>query len=123
MLNALATDLTHSATHGNPRQIKRFLNSMMLRHAIAEERGFGDDIKRTVLGKMMLAERFYPDFYKQLAQLATSEGGKPKALAQFEQSLKNDGIPSTASETSPRLVRPNFLSSLPSNCASFFSIL
>jgi hypothetical protein len=41
-----------------------------------------------VLGKIMLAERFYPDFYKQLAQLATVETGKPAALAQFERTLK-----------------------------------
>lgn len=89
LISAHLTRLLTEGTHGNPRQIKRFLNSMMLRRAIAEERGFGDDIKLIVLGKIMLAERFYPDFYKQLAQLATAEGGKPEALAQFEQSIKN----------------------------------
>lgn len=83
-------------THGNPRQIKRFLNSMMLRRAIAEERGFGDEISLPILGKIMLAERFYPDFYKHLCHLAASEGGKPAALAQFERALeepqKNSGV-------------------------------
>ena len=43
---------------GNPRQIKRFINTMMLRLAIAEERGFRDALNISVLAKIMLAERF-----------------------------------------------------------------
>lgn len=87
-ISSVLTRILTEGTHGNPRQIKRFLNTMMLRQAIAHERGFGTDIKLPVLGKIMLAERFYPDFYKQLAQLATGEAGKPAALAQFERTLK-----------------------------------
>jgi hypothetical protein len=86
----LAKILT-DGTHGNPRQIKRFLNTMMLRQAIAQERGFGAEIKLPVLGKIMLAERFYPDFYKQLAQQATAEAGKPAALGALERSLGQGG--------------------------------
>lgn len=86
----LAKILT-DGTHGNPRQIKRFLNTMMLRQAIAQERGFGAEIKLPVLGKIMLAERFYPDFYKQLAQQATAEAGKPAALSALERSLGQGG--------------------------------
>ncbi|WP_324700978.1 Qat anti-phage system ATPase QatA (plasmid) [Pantoea agglomerans] len=79
------TPMLSSGTHGNPRQIKRFLNSMMLRQAIADERGFGDDIKRPVLAKIMLAERFYPNVYGKLVQLVSNHpDGKPEALAQFE---------------------------------------
>lgn len=88
----LAKILT-DGTHGNPRQIKRFLNTMMLRQAIAEERGFGAEIKLPVLGKIMLAERFYPDFYKQLAQQATAEAGKPAVLLALERSLGQGGAP------------------------------
>ncbi|OYT93525.1 MAG: NTPase KAP [Burkholderiales bacterium PBB3] len=87
-ISSVLSKILTEGTHGNPRQIKRFLNSMMLRRAIAEERGFGDEIKLPVLGKIMLAERFYPDLYKQLAQLAAAEGGKPASLVQFERSLK-----------------------------------
>ena len=67
----------------------------MLRQAIAHERGFGADVKLPVLGKIMLAERFYPDFYKQLAQLATGEAGKPNALAQLERTLKHSSSAET----------------------------
>ncbi len=72
-------------TRGNPRQVKRFLNSMMLRQAIAEERGFADEIKRPILAKLMLAERFSPEFYEQVARLAAAApNGKSPALAHFE---------------------------------------
>ncbi|GLS32584.1 hypothetical protein [Neomesorhizobium albiziae] len=49
-----------SGTKGNPRQIKRFLNTLVLRQRTAEARGFGDDVKLPVLAKLMLAERFSP---------------------------------------------------------------
>ena len=90
-ISSVLTRILTEGTHGNPRQIKRFLNTMMLRQAIAHERGFGTDVKLPVLGKIMLAERFYPDFYKQLAQLAAGESGKPAALAQLERTLKKPG--------------------------------
>ena len=54
-------------TKGNPRQIKRFLNSLAIRLAIARERGFGNEVNAAVLGKLMLAERFQQDFYDHLA--------------------------------------------------------
>jgi hypothetical protein len=50
-------------TKGNPRQIKRFLNALKVRQAIAQARGFADLINQPVLAKLMLAERFQPDFY------------------------------------------------------------
>src|SRR3990167_1914663 len=56
-ISAQITRLLTDGTRGNPRQIKRFLNSMALRRAIAEERGFGDEIELPVLAKIMLAER------------------------------------------------------------------
>jgi hypothetical protein len=67
-------------TKGNPRQIKRFLNSFKLRAAIAEARGFGADIQMPVLAKIILAERFAPDFYDELSRLAATDG-KPDKLA------------------------------------------
>jgi hypothetical protein len=72
-------------TRGNPRQIKRFLNSVMLRFAVAEERGFADELDQAKLAKVMLAESFAPVFYVQLARLAVGAGGgQVAALAQLE---------------------------------------
>jgi predicted KAP-like P-loop ATPase len=83
-ISGQVTRILAEGTRGNPRQIKRFLNSMMLRHAIAQERGFGADIDRPILAKIMLAERFAPDFYEQVTRLAAAANGKPAALAAYE---------------------------------------
>lgn len=84
-ISAHVTKILSEGTRGNPRQIKRFLNSMMLRQAIAEERGFGNEISRPILAKIMLAERFYGDFYEQIARLASlAQDGAPEALAGLE---------------------------------------
>ena len=60
--------------HGNPRQIKRFINTMMLRLAIAEERGFRDELNIAVLAKIMLAERFAPELYDAMARGSANTG-------------------------------------------------
>jgi predicted KAP-like P-loop ATPase len=62
-----------NGTKGNPRQIKRFLNSLLLRHQTAEARGFGDDVKLPMLAKLMLAERFMPRLFDQVAYAAASD--------------------------------------------------
>lgn len=59
-----------SGTKGNPRQIKRFLNTLLLRERMATARGFGADITLPVLAKLMLAERFIPRLFEQIAFVA-----------------------------------------------------
>jgi len=61
-----------SGAKGNPRQIKRFLNTLILRQRTAEARGFGDDVKLPVLAKLMLAERFLPRVFDQVANAAAA---------------------------------------------------
>ncbi len=74
-----------SGTNGNPRQIKRFLNAMILRHRTAHARGFGDEVRLPVLAKLMLAERFLPQFFDQIgAAAATAADGKCPDLAHLE---------------------------------------
>jgi predicted KAP-like P-loop ATPase len=74
-----------SGTKGNPRQIKRFLNSLVLRQRMAEARGFGDDVKLPVLAKLMLAERFLPRLFDQIAAIAAAApDGKCTDLAVLE---------------------------------------
>lgn len=74
-----------SGTNGNPRQIKRFLNTLILRQSIANARGFGDDIKLPVMAKLMLAERFIPRLFDQIAfNAASSTDGKFKDLYELE---------------------------------------
>ena len=68
------TPILTEGARGNPRQIKRFVNTMALRVAIAGERGFQDDIKQAVLAKLMLAERFAPEVFDAIALDAAAEG-------------------------------------------------
>ena len=82
-----------SGTKGNPRQIKRFLNTLVLRKRTAEERGFGDDVKLPVLAKLMLAERFLPQLFDQIAAVAAvAADGKCHDLVSLEAAV-NEGKP------------------------------
>jgi len=88
-LSAQITRILTEGTRGNPRQIKRFLNSLMLRHAIADERGFAAEIQWPILAKLMLAERFSTEFYEQISRAAIAAAdGKPEVLARFEEYAK-----------------------------------
>ena len=81
-----------SGAKGNPRQIKRFLNTLVLRQRIAEARGFGDDVKLPVLAKLMLAERFVPRLFDQVAAAAASApDGKCADLAALEAAARANG--------------------------------
>ncbi len=74
-----------SGSQGNPRQIKRFINALLLRKSIAIGRGFGDDVKLPVLAKLMLAERFIPTLFDEIAGVAAvSADGACAELADLE---------------------------------------
>lgn len=74
-----------SGTQGNPRQIKRFLNAMLLRHQMAVERGFGEDVSLPILAKLMLAERFIVRLFDQIASAAARDPeGRCRDLAALE---------------------------------------
>lgn len=82
-----------SGTRGNPRQIKRFLNTLVLRQRTAEARGFGGDVKLPVLAKLMLAERFIPRLFDQVAAAAASvPDGKCADLAALEAAGLDDAV-------------------------------
>ena len=68
-----------NGARGNPRQIKQFLNSLHLRQRTAEARGFGGDVKLPVLAKLMLAERFIPRLFDQIA---SASAGNPKGVCE-----------------------------------------
>lgn len=88
--NALALSdqigpLLASGTQGNPRQIKRFLNTLLLRVETASARGFGEEVKLPVLAKLMLAERFMSRLFDQIANAAAPHPqGWCEDLAIFE---------------------------------------
>jgi len=90
-----------SGTQGNPRQIKRFLNALMLRKQTAEARGFGADVKLPVLAKLMLAERFLSRTFDQIAGAAAANSdGLCDDLASLEESVAAES--QAAAKPSPR---------------------
>lgn len=83
-----------SGTKGNPRQIKRFLNTLLLRERTATARGFGEDIQLPTLAKLMLAERFLPKLFEQIAYVAAVHPqGQCEDLRLLEENL-NTALPS-----------------------------
>jgi hypothetical protein len=92
MLSEQIGPILAAGTKGNPRQIKRFLNTLLLRQSSAKARGFGDDVKLPVLAKLMLAERFLPRLFDQIATVAASSGdGTCPDLAALEAAVERNG--------------------------------
>lgn len=52
--------------NGNPRQCKRFLNTLYMRMSMAKSRHV--DLDKNILAKLMLAEYFNPEFFKAVTK-------------------------------------------------------
>lgn len=77
-------------SRGNPRQIKRFLNMLILRMRAAEARGIADEIQAPVLAKLMLLERFNTRPFEAIAKVAgQAPDGRCAALAAAEAVIDN----------------------------------
>jgi predicted KAP-like P-loop ATPase len=90
MANRVSSVLA-AGTKGNPRQIKRFLNALALRLAVAQERGFDDAIEPSRLAKIMLAEMFlHQSVFDHVATVAAnSEDGICPEVALIERFADN----------------------------------
>ncbi|MCE9534599.1 MAG: KAP family NTPase [Planctomycetes bacterium] len=69
--------------NGNPRQCKRFLNTLIMRLSMAKSRSI--ELKQSVLAKLMLLEYFRPESFRRLAKLQGESDGKPKQLRLAEE--------------------------------------
>lgn len=68
--------------NGNPRQCKRFLNTLAMRLSLAKARGVKLD--KNILAKLMLAEYFNPEFFKAII--------KPENRELFKSFEKGDAL-------------------------------
>lgn len=84
------TPILADGARGNPRQIKRFVNTISLRLDIAEERGFRDELRIDVLAKLMLAERFARDKFEAIARDSVNDGNS-KTVAEIEKAETEPG--------------------------------
>ena len=75
-------DVLSASVHGNPRQTKRFLNTLLLRLKMAEARGVNVD--RRLAAKLMLLEYFKPKLFQTLGTWQAAQGGEPDQIRQLE---------------------------------------
>ncbi len=88
-----------SGTSGNPRNVKRFMNSLTLRLSVANARGFGDAIDSQVLAKLMLVEQFATAVFEDIAK---EVGSSPDGISPSLSMLEKDCVSTVSSApTSP----------------------
>lgn len=81
LVNRIAPTLC-GGLEGNPRQTKRFMNTLLLRQRLATARAITLDA--SVLAKLMLLEYFHEPFFRELLQWHASVGGTEARLEQLE---------------------------------------
>ncbi len=70
---------------GNPRNIKRFLNTLFLRMRIARIYGLDSEIQLSVLAKLMLLERFQPEQFTSLVdEVSVTKEGVSATIKKLE---------------------------------------
>lgn len=94
--NSISLVLTEGLK-GNPRQIKRMLNAMLLRKKLAQIAGM--DIKDEVLAKLMVLEYTYPKLFETLNDWQTAESGFPEKLRELEEASLAEDSERQLSET------------------------
>jgi len=76
---------------GNPRNIKRFLNTLFLRMRIARIYGLDDIVKLKILAKLMLLERFQSENFERIVEEVTMEqDGKSAIIKEMEAPVEKD---------------------------------
>jgi len=83
--------LLGASMKGNPRQCKRFLNTLLMRLEMAEFRKV--NLQQRVLAKLMLLEYFKPESFRRLAELQAEQDGKPQQLTMMEREVLKDSQP------------------------------
>lgn len=82
-LTAATAPLIADGLKGNPRQVKRFLNALLLRKELARVAKL-ENIRDDVLVKLMILEYIHTDLFTQLFTWQAQQNGHPKELAQLE---------------------------------------
>lgn len=86
LLSAQITPILSKGLNGNPRQSKRFLNTLLMRNAMAKNKGI--PLSKRVMAKLMLLEYFRPETFRLMSDWQSQQNGKPEQLAKAEDILK-----------------------------------
>jgi predicted KAP-like P-loop ATPase len=84
--SASAAPLIADGLKGNPRQVKRFLNALLLRKELAKVAKL-ENIRDAVLVKLMILEYAHTKLFTELFNWQSQQNGHPKQLADLEDSL------------------------------------
>lgn len=85
ILSEQLAPLLATGLNGNPRQCKRFLNTLILRLQMADSRGI--KLSKRILAKLMLIEYFRPETFRLLAQMQASQRGMSNELFIIESKM------------------------------------
>lgn len=103
-LSAQIVPILSVGLNGNPRQSKRFLNALLIRHHMAKSKGI--ELNKRVLAKLMLLEYFKPETFNSFHQIQTENDGllpnidllEKRATGNEEKSTDGDAKISTEQE-------------------------
>ena len=93
--NRIAPTLSRGL-RGNPRQLKRFLNTMLLRLATAQRRSI--ELDSAVLAKLMVLEQTAEQEFQQLFLWQLTQDGTPEELSAAEAAVANSTTPDGSEE-------------------------
>ncbi|MDR6564221.1 MULTISPECIES: P-loop NTPase fold protein [unclassified Arcicella] len=89
--------LITNSLYGNPRQIKRFLNTYTIRKRLAEVASL-ESFNDAVLAKMMILEYSEPKLFRKLFEWQIIQDGVPKEITEIETKSKEKSIDDVLSE-------------------------
>lgn len=72
----------NTGLNGNPRQAKRFLNTMLIRISMASAKGI--NLKRRMLAKLMLLEYFKPETFTHFHDIQAGNNGEISLIEKLE---------------------------------------
>jgi hypothetical protein len=85
-----AAPLIADGLKGNPRQVKRFLNSLLLRKELALVAKL-ENIRDDVLVKLMILEYTNDKLFTDLFEWQSQQDGYPKQIAELEAAILEPG--------------------------------
>ncbi len=98
-LSAQVVPILRVILNGNPRQTKRFLNTLLIRHNMASARDV--DLDKRILAKIMLLEYFKPETFDTFHKLQADNGGAIPNIKALETKASEWGNSSTAQTSGP----------------------
>lgn len=90
-LIASLSGIVTEGLNGNPRQIKRFLNTFTLRRKLVSVEKFSD-FKIDVLAKLMVLEYAHPELFRRIYKWQALQQGEPKEIIEIEGLAKDEKV-------------------------------